>query len=399
MLPQLVNGICISPFLNGAEHPQRFLVEAGARSYVVNLRTRVLIEALQSAREPNKVVTYIHTRTNEVITEEGLLAAISRLPRALFDLSLAYDHRSSIIGRVSLIPVRVVEWIAGRTALLFSPPALIVCLVAVMGMAPFACRAANESIGRMDLAWGGMGVLTLGAIAGALVHELGHASAVARNGFAPGQIGFGFYWIYPVFYTDVNAAWKLPPNKRLMVDLGGIYFQVLFVAALTPLAFMGPVTNAVRLLILLSLYSVLQNLNPVFKMDGYWILADLVRIPNLHARTFQFWRTLFIRGIAGTQARRVFILYGFGVGAYCSYMLAVLPGIIQCQLLPRMSSAGAHLLLCIDSWRQADWEAALRQLALTLQVAAVPVVVVLTLILWLAGFCRRRCEGFGPVKA
>ncbi len=389
MLPRPINGICLSPFLNGTESPQRYLVEAGARSFIVNFRMLVLIEALQLASEPAGVVSYIQMRTNEVVSEEELLALITRLPPALFDHRIASEYMTPITCRVSLIPAGVVELIAARTAHLFAAPFLTAFMIVVVVAIPFAFMAARASLPQTEMAWGTLGMLGLGFMVSAIVHELGHASAVARNGVSPGHIGFGLYWFFPVFYTDVNAAWKLPPRQRIMVDLGGIYFQLLLVAGLTPLAFMGPAVETMRLLILFNLYSVLQNLNPIFKMDGYWLLADVAQIPNLHGKTFHFWQRVFKRSTAGPKTQLVFVLYGFAVCSYFGYLMAILPGAIRLQLLPRMRNAGVQMVLCTESFQHADWSAAFGQLGLALKASLVPAIALLTLFMWLASLWRR----------
>jgi putative peptide zinc metalloprotease protein len=390
MLPRPIDGICLSPFLNGPESPRRYLVEAGAKSYVVNFRTRVLIEALQHAGEPADVAAYIRARTNEAVTEEELSASITRLPPALFDQRLAAERQSPITCRAVLIPAGIVRLVAGWVARLYSVPFMIAGGICLMVATPFACLAARDSLQQTGMSWGALGLFGLGFIVSALAHELGHAAAVARCGLAPGHIGLGLYWFYPVFYTDVQVAWKLPPGQRVMVDLGGMYFQLLVAAGLVPFAFFGPAAGVVRLLLLFNVYSVLQNLNPVFKMDGYWLLADATRVPNIHRQTIRFWLHALTRRTADTRTRLVCLLYGLTVVAYLGYVAVMLPGIIRLQLSPRVSSAWAHLVLGVGSVRQADWGAAAGQMGLALQAAVAPAVAALALVVWMGGRWWRR---------
>jgi putative peptide zinc metalloprotease protein len=60
-----------------------------------------------------------------------------------------------------------------------------------------------------------------------ILHEFGHAAAGKRFGATPGDIGFGFYFIAPVFFSDLSDVWKLPPKERIIVNLGGIYFELI----------------------------------------------------------------------------------------------------------------------------------------------------------------------------
>jgi putative peptide zinc metalloprotease protein len=124
----------------------------------------------------------------------------------------------------------------------------------------------------------------------ALWHELGHAAASARYDSQPGDIGFGVYFIMPVFYSDVTRIWKLPRHQRVMVDLGGIYFQsfVMLAIYLTGVFLHNQyITFAVLMISLRMAF----NLNPFIKMDGYWVLSDLIGIPNLQETTRNFIKT------------------------------------------------------------------------------------------------------------
>jgi putative peptide zinc metalloprotease protein len=115
-----------------------------------------------------------------------------------------------------------------------------------------------------------------------LLHELGHASAAAAYGARPGVIGLGLYLIFPVFYADVTHVWSLTPRQRVVVNLGGIYFQLLCNLILIGLArCAGPVGSVCHALVFVNIGVALFNLNPFLKFDGYWVYADLFGLPNL----------------------------------------------------------------------------------------------------------------------
>ncbi len=136
-----------------------------------------------------------------------------------------------------------------------------------------------------------------------LFHEFGHASACAHYGNKPGAIGCIIYLIYPAFYSDVSAAWKLKGRERVVVDLGGIFFQ-LVIGALYASVYLVSHWEALRIAILLTLYSCILSLNPLFRFDGYWIVADALGIPNLGKQTRQVWFWLFKRKRSGEQGQK-----------------------------------------------------------------------------------------------
>lgn len=117
-----------------------------------------------------------------------------------------------------------------------------------------------------------------------LLHELGHAAATARWGQKPAEIGIGLYLIFPVLFSNVTSAWALTRGQRIAVNLGGIYLQGLATACLVPFQVHGN-DPVLALVIVLNLFSIVVNLNPFFRFDGYWIYSDLFGIPNLRERS------------------------------------------------------------------------------------------------------------------
>ena len=120
------------------------------------------------------------------------------------------------------------------------------------------------------------------------IHEFGHASAQVRFGLPAGGIGFQLYHYIPAFFANVDASWRLKPSQRMVVDIGGIYFQsiagsVLFLIYLQTNSL--PVLSAVLASDLLSVVA----LNPFLRFDGYWLVADALAVPNLNALSKKLW--------------------------------------------------------------------------------------------------------------
>lgn len=112
-------------------------------------------------------------------------------------------------------------------------------------------------------------------------HEIGHISASIKFGFVPKWAGIGIYFTSIIFFVDVDDTWKLPQKQRLVVDMGGIYFQ-LMIASLYFVVYL--VFNQAIFLYVSSLIAIasLFNLNPFLKYDGYWILSDILGVYNLN---------------------------------------------------------------------------------------------------------------------
>ena len=65
-------------------------------------------------------------------------------------------------------------------------------------------------------------------VVSAALHECGHATGCRYGGARPGVMGVGLYLVWPAFYTDVTEAYRLSKGGRLRTDLGGVYFNALF---------------------------------------------------------------------------------------------------------------------------------------------------------------------------
>lgn len=123
------------------------------------------------------------------------------------------------------------------------------------------------------------------AVAAAFVHELGHAAACHHGGGRPGAIGVAIYLVYPAFYTDVTDAYRLSRAARVRTDLGGVYFNALSIVLLTAL-YRTTGWEPLVLAIVLVHIELGQQLLPLARLDGYFVLADAVGVPDLYARVW-----------------------------------------------------------------------------------------------------------------
>jgi putative peptide zinc metalloprotease protein len=120
------------------------------------------------------------------------------------------------------------------------------------------------------------------------MHELGHAAASYCFKVIPKNIGMGFYLIFPVLYTELNGVWKLSRTKRTIINTAGIFVQLLLNLILIAIVFnvSGDTSKKVsQYLIQMNIFTMLLNINPFLKFDGYWILSDLFKFPNLRQQS------------------------------------------------------------------------------------------------------------------
>lgn len=121
-----------------------------------------------------------------------------------------------------------------------------------------------------------------------LIHEFGHAYACKLLGGEVPEIGAYFIVGTPCAYCDCTSSWGFTKRThRLIVVLAGVYVE-LFIAALAIFVWAMAPSASVRLIafdivVVAGVATVLANLNPLMRFDGYYILSDLLEIPNLRA--------------------------------------------------------------------------------------------------------------------
>lgn len=125
------------------------------------------------------------------------------------------------------------------------------------------------------------------------LHEFGHAAACNHFGGKHGNIGFGFYLLSPVMFADVSDIWKLTKKQRIVVNLAGLHIQVLLATLFGILYLFIHQIEFLLLVYLLGILSVLVNLNPFFRTDGYWVLSDITGVSNLRANSNEKLKQFF----------------------------------------------------------------------------------------------------------
>ena len=121
-----------------------------------------------------------------------------------------------------------------------------------------------------------------------MLHELGHIVASFRYNSKPRNVGIGLYLLMPVLFVDLSDSWVLDRKKRVVIDLGGMYFQIISVMFLFPMTLIENSvfnSNNYKIIVISTIANILFNLNPNLKMDGYWALSDLTGVVNIHNRT------------------------------------------------------------------------------------------------------------------
>jgi hypothetical protein len=152
------------------------------------------------------------------------------------------------------------------------------------------------------------------------VHELAHGAVCYYYGAKPTGMGTGLYYLAPFFYCDTSDAWKLPRRARIMISLAGPVSEVTISAVFVFLSYFVTSGFAHTVLIVgafLGFYATIINLSPIIETDGYYILTDLLNIPNLRDETFGFIKKGVLSALGrpvskvrrSARIKRIFYLY------------------------------------------------------------------------------------------
>ncbi len=180
-----------------------------------------------------------------------------------------------------------------------------------------------------------------------LVHELGHAFACkhfGRDSRAGGEvhtIGLMLLVFMPVPYVDASSSWAFRSKwQRAIVAGAGIYIEIAIASiaavvwASTPQGSLASDLSH-NLIFLASVSTLLFNGNPLLRYDGYYILSDVLEIPNLAMQSKQYLYYLTrkyafgvrdaVTNVRSVRERFWFVTYGI---ASTVYRMVIFAGIL-----------------------------------------------------------------------
>jgi len=138
------------------------------------------------------------------------------------------------------------------------------------------------------------------------LHEMGHAYMVKRRGGEVHELGIMLLVLMPVPYVDASSSSAFP-NKydRMAVGAGGIIMDLLM-AALAMFVWVSVEPSLLRavafnVILIGSVSTLLFNGNPLLRFDAYYILSDLIEIPNLGTRSNRYLGYLFRKRLFGQE--------------------------------------------------------------------------------------------------
>jgi putative peptide zinc metalloprotease protein len=207
-------------------------------------------------------------------------------------------------------PDRLLERLNPIGRILFSPPSVAIWLISVVWGILMLNTHWNQLTMIIDEDFTSPANLVMLAVAFVfmkLLHELAHGLAVKRWGGEVRDMGIVMLVLLPIPYVDASAANGFADKyKRVSTSAAGIMVELfLAIVGLTVWISVEPglvKQFAANVMIIGTVSSLLFNGNPLLRFDGYYVLADLLEIPNLASRSQTFLGYLAQRVLAGSTA-------------------------------------------------------------------------------------------------
>lgn len=254
----------------------------------------LVVANLDGRRHLGEVASAVSAAAGRTVSADNIEFLVSKKLRPLGIVAteepgrLATTPSPPLLGlhlRIGVVPEHIVRVAARRLHALFVPPVVVAVICAVVAFDAWALANHGLAAASVEMIHQPLSILLLAAlmVAAAGFHELGHAAACLYGGARPGKIGIGLYLMWPVFYNDVTDSYRLNRAGRLRTDLGGVYFNAI---AILVTAGAYVVTGFEPLLVFVAVQHlvVLQQFLPFVRLDGYYVVSDLIGVPDLYRR-------------------------------------------------------------------------------------------------------------------
>src|SRR3954469_14838502 len=294
--PRLAKGIDLIGKYEGSGFKEAPYIARRADGQVVQLAPLLYLiaEAADGVRTNEEIAAAVSEAIKRGVSADNVRQLIDERLRPLGVIAGAdgsqpevqkADPMLALKLKAALVPERVVNAITTVFKPLFFPPVVVAVLAGLVALCVwlFAYHGVAQSLREVLYSPGLLMLMLVLVILSAAFHECGHATACAYGGARPGAMGAGLYIVWPAFYTDVTDAYRLGKGARLRTDLGGVYFNAIFILITAGTYFL---TGFEPLLLIIPLQhlEILHQFLPFIRLDGYYIVSDLTGVPDMFMR-------------------------------------------------------------------------------------------------------------------
>jgi putative peptide zinc metalloprotease protein len=191
-------------------------------------------------------------------------------------------------------PERLLNWLYPKMAWIYSGPARTICAILVLsalGLVIVQFEQFHKKLPTFHQFFEAKNWIYLGITLTVtkIIHEFGHGLTCKHFGGECHEMGVMFLVLTPCLYCNVSDSWMLP-NKwhRAWIGAAGMYIEVV-IASICTFLWWSSADGLFHQLCLSTMFvcsvtTVMFNANPLLRYDGYYILSDLIEIPNLRQK-------------------------------------------------------------------------------------------------------------------
>ncbi|MGB8323383.1 MAG: HlyD family efflux transporter periplasmic adaptor subunit [Candidatus Acidiferrum sp.] len=364
--PRIPPDVVSGEHIEGGEVVVRLLVPSQEAMYRFTKTNWTLAQLFDGTRTYEQVAEAFHAETGTVYGVDDVREFAASLEEMGFWYKTAQEKnvqlmqmsaeerrklvksRKSKFGDLSEIafpainPDKFVTWLYRYTSFIYTWWFTALSLIAIGVMTGISISHWGE-IGRdtlefftfTDKSWGDVGVFYVLALATMCIHELAHAHACKHYGGRVPSMGFMLVYLTPAFFTDTSEGFvKASRFQRLIIAMAGAWAELLICAIATPIWWATPPDTpthnlAYLLMLMTGLASLTINWNPLMKLDGYYMLSEIINIGELKEISTAYvsawvkrkiWRLPVDIPYVPRRRRLGFAVYALLSGAY-SYMI------------------------------------------------------------------------------
>ena len=268
-----------------------------------------LVDQLYTTSMLIEAPIFVWSQLKEAVNKRTWLYRLSAPAQAILTRRLGINKIDEVITLI----YRYGGW------LLFTPVMNILFIItSLLGIAAFYEILNDPNFQFLgDNVLPGLALLWVVSILPVVIHELGHGLTVKHYGREVPQGGVMLYFGMPAAYVETTDIWLEPRRARLAVTWNGPYTGLILggLASILIYAFPGAAIDSLLFKMAGFAYlTVFFNVNPLLKLDGYYLLSDALDIPLLRERSIAFVRRKAISKVLQrekfTREEWIFTIFG-----------------------------------------------------------------------------------------
>lgn len=258
-------------------------------------------------------------------------------------------------------PDNFVEKVLKKVSFIFSPLFLVLMAVyVILGLgiyiyrfSPWVSEIITDSLSKNVMI---IVILYLITIFSSIFHEMAHALTCKRFGGKVNEMGFLIIYFRPGLFCNISDSYLFKERKhRIYVSMAGIILDFIVWSTIIIVGYLFEL-NGLNVYFISAfgfygLVTILLELNPLVKLDGYYILTEIVNIYNLRENSFKYLKNVFLKNMSKTYSSKkekgIYIAYSVFSAVYSIWLIFYTFYIIIKYLVLKLNTLGMVISIII----------------------------------------------------